>query len=254
VIHLGARGRVAAAVTAGALLWAPAAAQATVVFANGFNGDNGGVPVDNHTPGGFSVISGSVDLLRNGSSGVSCAGGFGQCIDLEGSAGYGTIRLETGHTFAVKAGDKVTLEFDISGNQRSGSPAGTDTFLAGFLFDKLLDLTLTRSGAWTGDLDMPAAANAVSVLGNVLSDTGFQHYVLGFIAPQDFNLRFQFGARAPVVGVPSDGLGPLLDNVKLDITAAPAPAPAPEPATWAMMLLGFGALGAALRRRRAAYA
>jgi hypothetical protein len=237
--------------TAGVLLAAATSANASVVFANGFNGDHGGVPVDNHTPGGFSVITGSVDLLRNGVSGVSCAGGFGQCIDLEGSAGYGLIRLETGHSFAVKTGDQVTLEFDLSGNQRSGAePPGTDAFLAGFLFDKLLDLSIVRGGAWTGVLDMPAAASGVGVVSNVFSNTGFQHYSLSFISPQDFNLRFQFSGRAPAPGVPSDGLGPLLDNVKLDITAAPAP----EPATWATMLLGFGALGAALRRRRAVYA
>jgi hypothetical protein len=34
----------------------------------------------------------------------------------------------------------------------------------------------------------------------------------------------------------------LLDNVSLTV---------PEPATWAMMLVGFGAAGAGLRRRRA---
>jgi len=32
----------------------------------------------------------------------------------------------------------------------------------------------------------------------------------------------------------------------------PPPAPAPEPATWAMMILGFGAAGAVMRRRRTA--
>ncbi|WP_293354496.1 PEPxxWA-CTERM sorting domain-containing protein [Phenylobacterium sp.] len=33
-------------------------------------------------------------------------------------------------------------------------------------------------------------------------------------------------------------------------TNSPAPAPAPEPGTWAMMILGFGATGAVVRRRR----
>lgn len=40
-----------------------------------------------------------------------------------------------------------------------------------------------------------------------------------------------------------------LDNVLLDSTAA-----VPEPATWAMMILGFGAAGTMMRRRRAALA
>jgi hypothetical protein len=245
---LGRRLGVAAAVLAGVLMAAPAA-QAALVFSNGFNSEHGGVPVADHTPGGFTVVSGSVDLLQHGASGVSCAGGFGQCIDLEGSLGYGLIRLETGHAFAVKAGDQVTLAFDLSGNQRSEIPT-SDGFLAGFLFSKLLDLSVVLSGASTAVFDMPAPANNFTLGWDVASEVGFNNYSLSFIAPEDFDLRFRFGARA-VAGMPSDGLGPLLDNVKLDITS---PAAVPEPATWAMMLMGFGALGAVLRRRRAAYA
>jgi hypothetical protein len=39
-----------------------------------------------------------------------------------------------------------------------------------------------------------------------------------------------------------------VDNATLTVTSSAA---VPEPATWALMLLGFGALGGALRRRRA---
>jgi hypothetical protein len=42
------------------------------------------------------------------------------------------------------------------------------------------------------------------------------------------------------------GADAILDNVVLTT----APAGVPEPATWAMMLLGFGAIGLAMRRRR----
>lgn len=45
-------------------------------------------------------------------------------------------------------------------------------------------------------------------------------------------------------------LGGTLQNV----LAPPPPPPVPEPGTWAMMLLGFGAVGGALRRRRAVLA
>lgn len=41
-----------------------------------------------------------------------------------------------------------------------------------------------------------------------------------------------------------------LDNVKLaDVTVIVAPSPTPEPASWAMMLGGFGLVGATMRRR-----
>jgi opacity protein-like surface antigen len=42
--------------------------------------------------------------------------------------------------------------------------------------------------------------------------------------------------------------GVLSDHITIDIEA---PAGVPEPATWAMMLVGFGGLGAIIRRRRA---
>lgn len=41
-----------------------------------------------------------------------------------------------------------------------------------------------------------------------------------------------------------------LDNIAFDVREAPISA-APEPSAWALMLLGFGGLGATLRRRRA---
>jgi hypothetical protein len=44
----------------------------------------------------------------------------------------------------------------------------------------------------------------------------------------------------------NDGLA--IDNVRLGATLAPAAA-VPEPATWAMMILGFGLIGGAMRRR-----
>ena len=49
---------------------------------------------------------------------------------------------------------------------------------------------------------------------------------------------FYFGTTS------ADGVGPLLDNVRISISAAP------EPEAWAIMLTGFGGLGAMLRRRR----
>ena len=45
------------------------------------------------------------------------------------------------------------------------------------------------------------------------------------------------------------GFGTILATV--NATSSPVTAAVPEPATWAMMLLGFGAVGYAMRRRRA---
>jgi len=50
------------------------------------------------------------------------------------------------------------------------------------------------------------------------------------------------GSTAGWLGA-NDGAGPVLDSYDLSISSAP------EPGTWAMMLLGCGLIGAALRRR-----
>ena len=42
-----------------------------------------------------------------------------------------------------------------------------------------------------------------------------------------------------------------VDNIRFGVGGQVVTPPVPEPATWAMMLLGFGGLGALLRRRRA---
>lgn len=55
----------------------------------------------------------------------------------------------------------------------------------------------------------------------------------------------QIGVRIQALN--STQAGPGLDNVIL--TASIVPAGVPEPATWAMMMIGFGAIGAGLRGR-----
>lgn len=46
--------------------------------------------------------------------------------------------------------------------------------------------------------------------------------------------------------------GLVIDNVRVDVIGS-AIAPVPEPATWALILSGFGLVGAGLRRRRGAF-
>nr|WP_243451582.1 PEPxxWA-CTERM sorting domain-containing protein [Polymorphobacter fuscus] len=47
-----------------------------------------------------------------------------------------------------------------------------------------------------------------------------------------------------------DGYDTGLDNIAFDVRAVGAPGAVPEPASWAMMIGGFGLVGAASRRRR----
>lgn len=66
---------------------------------------------------------------------------------------------------------------------------------------------------------------------------------LSQFAGQVVNLRFQYQSDNFAFG---DGI--LIDN--LTVTGTKMASAVPEPATWAMMILGFGLAGAALRRRR----
>jgi hypothetical protein len=64
---------------------------------------------------------------------------------------------------------------------------------------------------------------------------------------QTFSFDFNANAGALLTFAASgtnDGLGGYLDNIRLETAAVP------EPAAWALMLLGFGGLGAVLRSRR----
>ena len=79
---------------------------------------------------------------------------------------------------------------------------------------------------------------------------------------------FDFGAgltgQTLAINIDLTGLGGASDNIGIDnirfgqsppgVAIDTPPAPVPEPEAWAIMLLGFGALGAVARRRRTVWA
>lgn len=246
--------------------WA-SAANAAQVYLGSFNGANGGASQANvsgtfpgfvGTPPGF----GKVDLFRSGDGGVTCGAGFTSCLSLESSDGrYGqitTIDQAKGPgqpTVTVTAGSTVTVSFEVSGNQRAANTSSPDllnVFLR-FFGGPLDPGPVTLGGAWSGVIDPPSPASGVGTGVYLAPDSPFQLYTMSFVAPQDMGLSVSFKA-GPVgnVWTGADGFGPILDYVAVDVTT---PAAVPEPGTWALMLTGFGGLGAMLRRRRAsAYA
>jgi hypothetical protein len=71
---------------------------------------------------------------------------------------------------------------------------------------------------------------------------------LPFIAdPYTTDLPGDLGGRTAFVSLLDPRLGTQINQAT--VTFAPAQAAVPEPATWAMMLGGFGLIGAAMRRR-----
>lgn len=220
-------------------------ANATSVLTDNFDSEAGGGSVLNYAGyTNFDVLDGTVDQIHSGYAGISCVGGAGGCVDLDGSTrNGGTMRTKS--SFGFNAGDIVTLSFDLSGNQRGGS----DEFSFGFLFDSPVDALNAFVGEAIGPGlvsvgDFLATSTLTSGVASLPSGAPYTHY----------SIRFTGGAagslKAYVATSSADNVGPILDNFMIDVSA-PA---VPEPASWAMMIAGFSLAGTALRRRRAAIA
>jgi PEP-CTERM motif len=226
----------------------PASAQLT----ENFDSENAGTSALNYNsfsqfsvigiPAATQLTNGRVDLIASGTYGISCVGGSGSCVDLDGTNNRSGA-LYSKAQFAFAAGDLVSLSFDLSGNQRGGFPI--DGFFAGFVFDAPKSLTFTNQGGAfaPGPLLNLAMPNYAGTFANVGVTADFQTYSVSFRSAIAGTFHTLIGQDTLQPGA-NDNQGPILDNVRLRIAAA-----VPEPASWAMMILGFGIIGSALRRR-----
>ena len=224
---------------AAGILLAAGSAQAGIVFSDDFNDENGGATALNWTSfDEFGVSDGTVDIVYDGDYSLNGGGGF---VDLDGSTGNAGI-LTSLQSFSFNAGDLVSLSFEIAGNQR-GCCDANDDFFAAFIFAGPTDVASTGIfGAWGVSSSGPSTGlTGTSTSSSVAFNSPWQTYGINFVAASSGSVRVSFGNYFS-----NDNIGPLLDNVSLDVSAA-----VPEPATWAMMIGGFGLAGATLRRRRA---
>lgn len=206
-----------------------AGANAAVLFSDDFNAATPALTV---TSLPNWTVSGNVDVVAGGTFSIDCDG---NCVDLDGTTGPGSL-LSNSINFV--AGRTVTVSFDVSGNQRDGS---LDNFIASVIFAP------ANSGmAWlnsgpvgfteTAMLDM---LNGTPFIEDIAGGRGFVTYSYSFIANTSGAFQLGFGTRS------GDNIGPVLDNILV------TQAGVPEPATWALLITGFGLVGAGLRRRRA---
>ena len=226
------------AAVASAALASPASA--ATVYSNNFNAENGGNTALNYNSfNGLTVTGGTVDLVKSGDFSINCAGGTGACVDLDGSTN--NSGLASSSSFAFGAGDRVALSFLFSGNQRQ---LPNDAFRIQFDFSAPVSGVWGRESTTFGSAVFGNFSNAIGLfrdLSNIPPGFAMTDYTLYFIADNAGTTTFSFQDAG------NDNIGIVIDNVSLDIGAA-----VPEPSAWAMMILGFGALGAAARRRRAA--
>ena len=107
---------------------------------------------------------------------------------------------------------------------------------------------LLRTGAFLAPVDTPLLMSLTLITGAGVGGSGSPESSSSHFS-NSFEVPLGMDAFVLADGVTANAGTWLVDNRRVGPVAG-----VPEPATWAMMLLGFGGLGAALRRRRAAYA
>lgn len=196
-------------------LSAGASSAANLIVNGGFNVGgtlNGGF----QTPGvGSSALAGWTIYFGN----VDWITGYWQSSDGDGFSVDmdGTTRGGISQTINTVIGKTYNLTFDMSGNP----DAGPDTDTLNVFADVFLpDATYTVGGS------------------NSRSNMGWSQRSYTFTA----------NATSTVIAFQSDSrnlccYGAAIDNVSVSGAV-------PEPATWGMMILGFGAAGSMIRRRK----
>jgi len=115
-------------------------ANAGIIFQDNF--DSEGSALNYTTFSNWTVSDGTVDVVSNATYGISCAGGSGKCVDMDGSTGNAGILTST---LLNLAAGTYSFSFDISGNQRGYSQDAMTMTLGGFLNQSF---SLSSSDPW----------------------------------------------------------------------------------------------------------
>lgn len=193
---------------------AGAPAQAAIIFSDNFDADNATSALNFNALLNWTVEDGTIDYIRSGGFGISCVGGTGGCLDMDGSTANAGRILST-QVFTLDPGVTYTLSLDVSGNQRGGA---SDAFSFGF---------------WDG---APFSSVSISAISPAQS---FTTYAFALTVTSTETVRLF------VEGAGGDNIGVILDNVVFSDDQA---AQAPEPAS--LLLMGVALMGAARVRRR----
>jgi hypothetical protein len=187
------------------------------------------------TTAGSMTVTGAVDAVVPVNP-FGIVGLTSTVIDLDGSPGPGTL---SAGGFNLIAGRTYTLDFVLGGAQRGSA---SDGIFARLLSSANGDLFgISGTGVFSGFGGLNLGSNFA--FSNVIAGSApFASSSLTFRANNNTTLGFQIGTDS------RNNIGPLLDSVTLTQNVIP------EPTTWAMLIAGFGLVGTAMRRRRAAVA
>jgi hypothetical protein len=164
-------------------------------------------------------------FTATGQAGINTGNGYNFCCSTFGSAG-----AMANHFVAFG-----------SNNQPSGLIMTSPILVAGQTYHLTFDYGALGVGSETLTLSLLEYSVSFSqlVTANNNMDTTFQTAAFDILGSGGL-LTFQFQSS----GV--SNVDAIIDNIHLTGLAAAVP----EPATWAMMLLGFGGIGFAIRRRK----
>jgi hypothetical protein len=193
-----------------------------------------------------------------GTPGNTALAGYDLTLGDDGSSVVGTI-VQTG---GVAAGSFANLYFDLNPSVGDGSDLGFEMGLTGVTafipgkngqpgFNTAVGSSLYTFTSTTG-------LDGMITLNFSLSNSLFRSPIAGLAyygpsdgAPvqtfeSDVTLRISQSLSYSAAGGESYGIG------RLGSAEVGSASPAPEPASWAMMVGGFGLLGATMRRRKTA--
>lgn len=190
----------------------------------------------------------AINAIGNGWTYTSYVGGAGVNNFFTNTAGSSVLYIASD---GVSGGTNNAISTALTANATNINNflgAGGGLFSMGQSYGWLSALVpgLAVSSLTTGDgqtINLTPAGNAAFPgLTNAQLSTGPYHYT------------FTNTGALPILGIEgsarSQGLAVILGSSGGSITNPNPPGGVPEPATWAMLILGFGAVGATMRRRR----
>lgn len=137
-------------------------------------------------------------------------------------------------------------------------PYGKVTFTStGITFTNLVGDPFPTSAFAGFVLQVISGPDVTSLTKGPVVDSNFGPYAVGSFTPRQIRVNFSGGCLGNPADPKSftchrpDANGVTNEVVSFAVATAAATPGVPEPATWTLMIAGFGAVGAALRRRRA---